>query len=143
MPPCSSGLEMHFGRPAADDERGPRRGPGHAPRPSSSSLRFAYSDSTLTISLGWVTLMSTMDSSSFMSSEVLSFVSIITLEPLGTSPRRIISLMGSSIMRCSTRFRGRAPKAVVALFCELVQGLVSELDRHVALDELLAEALYL
>src|SRR5215203_2311756 len=40
--------------------------------------------------------------------------------------------------------QGARPEGgVVALFCELVQGLVSELDRHVALDELLAEALYL
>ena len=52
--------------------------------------------------------------------------------------------MGSSIMRCSTRFKGlRAERWVVALIGELVQGLVGELDRHVALDELLAEALYL
>ena len=43
----------------------------------------------MTISLGWVTLMSTMDSSSFISSEVLSFGSIITLAPLGISPRII------------------------------------------------------
>src|SRR5215218_1957643 len=40
--------------------------------------------------------------------------------------------------------QGARPEGwVVALIGELVQGLVGELDRHVALDELLAEALYL
>src|SRR5829696_3332062 len=39
--------------------------------------------------------------------------------------------------------RPGAERRVVALFGELVQGLVGELDRDVALDELLAEALYL
>src|SRR5215218_1232607 len=81
------------------------------PGQNAARVTLPYSDSTLTISLGWVTLISTMDSSSFMSSAVLSLDSIMTLEPLRTSPRRIISLMGSSIMRCSTRFKGRAPKA--------------------------------
>src|SRR5215207_5465132 len=55
------------------------------------------------------------------------FGSIMTLEPLGTSPLRIISLIGSSIMRCKTRLRG----------------LASELYGHLAIGELLAQAPYL
>jgi hypothetical protein len=45
-----------------------KEGPGRVPRPSCSLLSFPYSDSTLTTSLGWVTLMLTMVSPSAISS---------------------------------------------------------------------------
>src|SRR5215213_8994042 len=44
-----------------------KEGPGRLPRPFCSLLSFPYSDSTLTTSLGWVTLMLTMVSPSAIS----------------------------------------------------------------------------